>query len=70
MSNSGDRDKTIGEAVDEHAEILEKTFNLSPETAKVAAEDKIAKGMRNPASAAVESDRAADARETDERATN
>ena len=63
MSNmSDDRDKTIGEAVDERAEVLEKTFNLSPETAQVAAENKIAKGMRAPASDDVDKDREAQAR--------
>jgi len=45
---------------------LENTFNLSPETAKVAAQDKIAKGMRNPGSAAVETERASDARNSPE----
>jgi hypothetical protein len=66
MSNaSDDRDKTIGEAVDEHAEILEKTFNLSPETAAVAAQNKMSKGMRAPGSDDVDKDREADARETE-----
>jgi hypothetical protein len=67
MNNaSDDRDKTIGEAVDEHAAILEQTFNLSPETAAVAAENKISKGMRAPGSDAVDKDRDAEARDTAE----
>ncbi len=65
MSTSGsENDKTIGEAVAEHAQVLERTFNMSPETAAVSAQDKIAKGMRNPGSDAVDNDRAGDARST------
>ncbi len=65
MSNTGDdHDKTIGEAVDERAEVLKNTFNLSPETAQVAAENKIAKGMRAPASDDVDREREAEARAT------
>ena len=63
MNNgSDDRDKTIGEAVDERAEVLENTFNLSPETAQVAAQNKISKGMRAPGSDDVDKDREAEAR--------
>ena len=65
MSNrSDDHDKTIGEAVGERADLLKKTFNLPPETAQVAAENKIAKGMRAPASDDVDNERAAEARAT------
>lgn len=59
---TNERDKTIGEAVDERAEVLQKTFNLSPETAQVSAENKISKGMRAPASDEVDVERAAEAR--------
>ena len=63
MSNAAnDKDKTIGEAVDERAELLQKTFNLEPETAQVAAENKISKGMRAPGSDDVDTERAAEAR--------
>lgn len=68
MSNtSDDRDKTIGEAVDERAEVLKNTFNLSPETAQVAAENKLSKGMRAPGSDDVDKQREAEARGSSER---
>jgi hypothetical protein len=57
-----DGERTISEEVGEQAKLLEQTFNLSPETARVTAEDKVASRMRNPASDDVDDARAAAAR--------
>ncbi len=54
-----DGDRTIGEEVADQATTLKEGFNLSPETARVTAEDKVASRMRNPASDDVEQQRIA-----------
>ncbi len=56
-----DGERTIAEEVDDQATILKNAFNLSPETARVTAEDKVASRMRNPASDDVEEGRIAEA---------
>ena len=43
--------------------MLENTFNLSPETARVTAEDKVASRMRNPGSDDVDESRVSAAQE-------
>ena len=58
-----DGDRTIKEEVADQASILEQTFNLSPETARVTAEDKVASRMRNPGADNVDEARVADAQE-------
>jgi len=58
---------TTGEAVDQHATVYEQTFGLSPETARLAAEDNLKTGERKPASDDVDEARAAEARATDPR---
>lgn len=62
-----DGSQTIEEAVADHATIYEETFGLSPETARLAAEDNVASRERNPASDDVDEERAARARETEPR---
>lgn len=52
-------EKTVGEELDEQTSFLENAFNLSPETAKVTAEDTLGNRRREPAS-----DRVEDARVT------
>ncbi len=59
-----DGERTIAEEVDDQATILKNAFNLSPETARVTAEDKVASRMRNPASDDVEEGRIAEAQES------
>ncbi len=56
-----DGERTIGEEVDDQTTILKNAFNLSPETSRVTAEDKVASRMRNPASDDVEESRIAEA---------
>jgi hypothetical protein len=58
-----DGEHTIGEEVDDQTTILENAFNLSPETARATAEDKVASRMRNPASDDVEEARIAEAQD-------
>ncbi len=58
-----DGKRTIGEEVDDQTTTLKNAFNLSPETARVTAEDKVASRMRNPASDDVEESRIAEAQE-------
>ena len=58
-----DGDRTIEDEVADQASTIEKTFNLSPETARVTAEDKVASRMRNPAADDVEGERVARAQE-------
>lgn len=62
-----DGERTIGEEVDDQTTILENAFNLSPETARVTAEDKVASRMRNPASDDVEEARIAEAQDSNAR---
>ena len=62
-SGRNDGDRTIEEEVADQASIIENTFNLSPETARVTAEDKVASRMRNPAADDVDGARVAQAQE-------
>ena len=63
-----DGDRTIEEEVRDQADLLQKTFGLAPDTARITAEDKVASRMRNPASDDVEGERIAAAK-ADERST-
>ncbi|GAC1310636.1 MAG: hypothetical protein NVS2B3_08040 [Vulcanimicrobiaceae bacterium] len=70
-SNDPRRDdgrQTIEEAVEDHAKIYAETFGLSPETARLTAEDSVASRERNPASDDVDEERAARARAQEKRA--
>ncbi|MBC5799939.1 MAG: hypothetical protein GIX03_01470 [Candidatus Eremiobacteraeota bacterium] len=60
-------ERTIGEEVDDQTTILGNAFNLSPETARVTAEDEVASRMRNPASDDVEEARIAEAQDQNAR---
>jgi len=67
MEKSNDADRvdnelTAGDAAEERAKMYERTFNLQPETARLAAEDKATSGERKPASDDVDETRAAEAR--------
>ncbi|MDQ2908574.1 MAG: hypothetical protein M3R44_04400 [Candidatus Eremiobacteraeota bacterium] len=62
-----DPEKTVGEELDEQQTFLQNAFNLSPETAKVTAEDTLGNRRREPASDRVEDERVAAASEQNAR---
>ncbi len=58
-----DGDRKIKDEVADQASLLENAFHLSPETARVTAEDKVASRMRNPGADDVDEARVAQAQE-------
>ncbi|MBD5604262.1 MAG: hypothetical protein IAI48_04125 [Candidatus Eremiobacteraeota bacterium] len=63
-TGTSDVARTIEDKVRDHAQVLEKTFGLDSDTARITADDNVATGMRKPASDDVEAERIAAAKAT------